>query len=638
MTGRARGRSRGRGRTEAQAGGDAARRPGEPAVRPPEPAQVGRGRSRGPPSDAAPARPQPTAAAEPPTAAMSGLSVAERGGARGPPEQKRGGRFSEPVTRPPGLNKQGSSGREVSLVSNCFLLETRPNFMIYQYNVSFSPEVDSKKVKFGLVMSQESLIGRVRAFDGMTMFLPIKLQDPVTKINTTRRRRDNPDGEPVEITITLTNELPQDSPTVMQLFNIILRRILKMIDMNQVGRQYYYTRHAIAVNQYNLEIWPGYSTSILKHECGVLLGADVSHKVLRKETVLAFLYDLYKSNQRNFHEIAAKKLVGEIVLTRYNNKTYRIDDISWDERPHHTFSTGRGEISYVDYYAKHYEKQITDMEQPLLIHRPKKIPGKKYIEQIKLLPELCFITGLSDDMRNDFNLMKDLAKHTRIAPKERCEQLMKFIGEINGHAEASSEMTGWGLQFARNLLSFKGRMLPAEAIYQKSKKSSYDPKTADWSRETRGSALHSTVNITNWLVILTNRDRGAIGNDFVSTMKRVLEPMGISTGAPRVVAIDNDRTESYLNAIRSEVGRDMPQIVVAIVPTNRKDRYDAIKKVCCLEMPVPSQVIVSRTLSKKQMLMSVCTKIGIQLNCKLGGEAWALEIPESHQKLCGVMA
>lgn len=46
-------------------------------------------------------------------------------------------------------------------------------------------------------------------------------------------------------------------------------------------------------------------------------------------------------------------------------------------------------------------------------------------------------------------------------------------------------------------------------------------------------------------------------------------------------------------------------------------------------VPVPSQVVVGRTISKKQMLMSVCTKIGIQLNVKLGGEAWAVEIPVS---------
>ena len=36
---------------------------------------------------------------------------------------------------------------------------------------------------------------------------------------------------------------------------------------------------------------------------------------------------------------------------------------------------------------------------------------------------------------------------------------------------------------------------------------------------------------------------------------------------------------------------------------------------------------MSRTLAKKQMLMSVATKIGIQLNCKLGGEVWAVDFP-----------
>lgn len=44
---------------------------------------------------------------------------------------------------------------------------------------------------------------------------------------------------------------------------------------------------------------------------------------------------------------------------------------------------------------------------------------------------------------------------------------------------------------------------------------------------------------------------------------------------------------------------------------------------------VPSQVILARTLSKKQMLMSVATKIAIQLNCKLGGEVWGVAVPVS---------
>ena len=56
----------------------------------------------------------------------------------------------------------------------------------------------------------------------------------------------------------------------------------------------------------------------------------------------------------------------------------------------------------------------------------------------------------------------------------------------------------------------------------------------------------------------------------------------------------------------------------------------------CIISLVPSQVIVSRTLSKKQMLMSVATKIGIQLNCKLGGEVWGCEIPVKNLMVVGI--
>ena len=44
---------------------------------------------------------------------------------------------------------------------------------------------------------------------------------------------------------------------------------------------------------------------------------------------------------------------------------------------------------------------------------------------------------------------------------------------------------------------------------------------------------------------------------------------------------------------------------------------------------VPSQVVLARTLAKKEMLMSVATKIAIQLNVKMGGEVWGLEFPVS---------
>jgi len=68
-----------------------------------------------------------------------------------------------------------------------------------------------------------------------------------------------------------------------------------------------------------------------------------------------------------------KRLVGCVVLTRYNNCTYRVDDIAFDKLPQSTFEMMDGsQVSFIDYYKRHYNKSIQDPQQPLLIHVPKK--------------------------------------------------------------------------------------------------------------------------------------------------------------------------------------------------------------------------------------------------------------------------
>ena len=46
--------------------------------------------------------------------------------------------------------------------------------------------------------------------------------------------------------------------------------------------------------------------------------------------------------------------------------------------------------------------------------------------------------------------------------------------------------------------------------------------------------------------------------------------------------------EDYITAIRQHGGNC--KMVVCLVPNNKKDRYDAIKKHCCIDQPLPSQV------------------------------------------------
>lgn len=50
---------------------------------------------------------------------------------------------------------------------------------------------------------------------------------------------------------------------------------------------------------------------------------------------------------------------------------------------------------------------------------------------ILLVPELCLMTGLSEDMRSNFTIMKDIGVHTRVMPGDRTRELQKFLNQIN---------------------------------------------------------------------------------------------------------------------------------------------------------------------------------------------------------------
>ena len=94
--------------------------------------------------------------------------------------------------------------------------------------------------------------------------------------------------------------------------------------------------------------------------------------------------------------------------------------------------------------------------------------------------------------------------------------------------------------------------------------------------------------------------------------------------------LPNDRTESFVSAIRNNL-KPTTQMAVFLLPSNKKDRYDAIKKYCCLEMPVPSQCIMTKNLKDAKKVMGVITKVAVQMNCKLGGEIWGVSIPVSRK-------
>jgi len=597
-----------------------------------------------PPDEKPPSEPQRTKSVSPPPVPSAGLPTPSTASEQKAPSTVGTSTTSEDSTllselerltvEAPKLTKRmdkGSAGIPSPMFVNYISFKAREEGA-FQYNVSFNPPVESRNMRFGMLKEHAELIGKTKAFDGATLFIPHRLPKPQMKLQSTRIT----DGATVELKITLVKIL---APTeCLQLYNIVLRRVMKVLEMSQVGRYYYDPKRPAPIPQHRLELWPGYITSIQAYEGGVMLLADVSHRLLRTDTVLTFMYDIIQKNPNNFQAEVTKQLVGNVVLTRYNNKTYRIDDIAWDKSPESKFQYFNGEeMSYIEYYRKSYNKELTDTGQPLLIHRPKETKGVrqrgKPLEIICLIPELCSMTGLTDAIRADFRVMKDIAQHTRVTPNQRKIAMKKFIDNIYKTPTALEELQSWNLELDKDLLSTEGRELPNEKIVFGSKTIVANDQ-ADWGREATRERVISAVGINQWLVLFTKRDQQK-AMDFVQTMKQCCPQMGIQCNDPHTFCLRDDRTESYLRSIRENLNPQI-QMVVCIFPTSRDDRYAAVKKLCCVDSPVPSQCINARTISQANKLRSVTQKVALQINVKLGGELWALNIPMKNVMIIGI--
>lgn len=294
-------------------------------------------------------------------------------------------------------SKHGTTGKTVNLSANYFRIIKKPSWCLYQYRVDFSPDIESTAIRKGLVRSQKEMLGGYLFDAGSMLFTSNKLQSDVVDV-VAKTRTD----ETIKITFKFVGTISMLDGHATQIFNIIMRRALEGLNLQLVGRNFFDAGAKVDIPDFKLQLWPGYTTSIRQHEDDLLMCGEITHKVMRMETV----YDIILScsaNNREYKDSFAKAVVGTTVLTDYNNKTYRIDDVDWSTTVNATFETKAGPVSFVDYYKSKYNIEIRDRKQPLLVSkaRARDVRGGMS-ETIQLVPELCRITGLTDDMRANF--------------------------------------------------------------------------------------------------------------------------------------------------------------------------------------------------------------------------------------------
>jgi hypothetical protein len=71
-----------------------------------------------------------------------------------------------------------SESYKITLYTNYIELLNEPNWILYQYHVDFEPDIQSRRLRVGLLNQHSQLFG-AKAFDGKTLFTLTRLDNEV---------------------------------------------------------------------------------------------------------------------------------------------------------------------------------------------------------------------------------------------------------------------------------------------------------------------------------------------------------------------------------------------------------------------------------------------------------------------------
>lgn len=155
------------------------------------------------------------------------------------------------------------------------------------------------------------------------------------------------------------------------------------------------------------------------------------------------------------------------------------------------------------------------------------------VQQINLVPELCTPTGYTDEMRRNFNLMRDVAEHTRVAPASRITKLLQFNQRVQTTEVSVQCFNEYGLQLDRDLVQIQARQLPSRLI-QLGQQRTEEPRNADWTSAFQGRhSMFRSEQLKRWSMVIPNNLK-TDAQEFLRCLQQVANGMKFEVSNPQM--------------------------------------------------------------------------------------------------------
>lgn len=147
--------------------------------------------------------------------------------------------------------KHGNDGQKVKILTNYIRMNCDAEYGVFEYNVSFHPNVESQRLRSRFLFQHKDVIGNSSTFDGVVLYLPKKLPDEETVFSSV----DQTDNSEIQIKIKYKKQ--KRVQDCIHLYNLLFERIFKVLKYQRVGRKQFDPSVPKIIPQHKLEIWPG---------------------------------------------------------------------------------------------------------------------------------------------------------------------------------------------------------------------------------------------------------------------------------------------------------------------------------------------------------------------------------------------
>ena len=370
----------------------------------------------------------------------------------------------------------------------------------------------------------------------------------------------------------------------------------------------------------SINYYPGFINKFIETEKGNFINVSLKNKIESSENILEYLNKWIHGDKYTQNKIR-KDLIGRWFY--FYKKKYKIDEILFDRNPvNQTLYSNGKTLTLKNYYIEKYKIDIKNNNQPLILNYKKGPQGQ--ILTTYYIPELCTFSGLDEMQQKDNYFMKELSRITKIDPETRVKQTNKFLELLKdenkkgeGQLSSKEKLEQYGIIVQPPQESFYGYLMEEPKILAGRNKTI--------STTSRQFPLFSKKEMKSWLCFYEKSNYNEAETLF-NCLSKASKAYGLNITEPEWVEMHNksraidwiETAESYLNSNYKEEDNNNEYAFVIYLIKNNNKIYDELKRHSLCKNGYVSQVVKTTSLKAKGM-MSICSKILLQINAKLGG-------------------